>query len=225
MSWSSPRLRLRKKGCATLLSLSIRPSFEQEIIVSQQEDGTYKSEKKQRQITNETKVAHGRIKSSLYIDAANQGVPGKILHEMIRVLSYQVDFQRSVKQGDEFEVMYEVQTDQETGTTIAGDLTYAMLKANGEPIYIYRFNHKNGDVNYYNEQGVSIKKAILQTPVNGARISGEFGWRKKTSGFGLFKDAQGYRLCGAPRDAYYGCRRWVSLKKLAGLARTGNMCA
>lgn len=167
-----------KEGERELLSLSIRPTFEEEIIVAQQEDGTYKSEKKKRNIKQEVKIAQGMIESSLYMDAAQQGVPNKILHEMIRVLSYQIDFQRNVKSGDGFEVMYEVQTDEDSKNTVAGDLVYACLKLNGSPVYIYRYKHKDGDIGFYNENGESIKKAILQTPVDGARISSGYGNRK-----------------------------------------------
>lgn len=167
-----------KKGWKNLLNLTIRPTFEEEVIVAQQEDGSYKSKKKMRKIKTERRAVEGKIHSSLYMDAANLGVPGKILHEMIRVLSYEVDFQRSVKAGDGFEIMYDVQVDEDSGVTVAGELLYACLKYNGSPLLIYRFQHKNGDVNYYNEKGESIKKAILRTPVDGARISSGFGRRK-----------------------------------------------
>lgn len=167
-----------EKGMREVLTLSIRPNFREEIIIVQQEDGSYKSEKKNRQIKQETRVAQGTIQSSLYIDAGKHGVPNKILHELIRVFSYQVDFQRNVKPGDCFELMYDIFVDEENEAALAGELLYASLKIGQSTLYIYRHKHKNGDTAFYNEKGESIKKAILQTPVDGARITSKFGNRK-----------------------------------------------
>lgn len=160
-----------------LLSLLIRPKFEEEILIEQDETGGYKATKQERKITKTIKAAQGKIDNSLYIAASQVGVPGKIIHEMIKAYSYEVDFQRNLKSGDEFELMFELFEDQETGKSIPGDLLFACLKLEGKPSNIYRFQHKDGSIGYYNEAGMSIRKAILQTPVDGARISSGFGFR------------------------------------------------
>lgn len=167
----------KETGKRNLLSLLIRPRFEEQILIEQDETGGYKATKQERKIIKTVKAVQGTIDNSLYIAASQVGVPSKIIHEMIKAYSYEVDFQRNLKSGDEFELMFEIFEDQETGKSMPGDLLFACLKLEGKPSNIYRFQHKDGTIGYYNETGMSIRKAILQTPVDGARISSGFGFR------------------------------------------------
>jgi murein DD-endopeptidase MepM/ murein hydrolase activator NlpD len=97
---------------------------------------------------------------------------------MIRVLSYDVDFQRDVQAGDSFAVMLEQYVDKKGKVVREGDLLYAGMTLSGNPISLYRYVDGNGVPDYYNTKGESVKKALLKTPVNGAKLSSGYGNRK-----------------------------------------------
>jgi murein DD-endopeptidase MepM/ murein hydrolase activator NlpD len=120
----------------------------------------------------------GVITSSLYQTGANAGIPAPILTEVIQAMSYDVDFQRDVKEGDRLDVLYErMQT--EAGVPAGyGDVIYAAITVNGKKKEIFRHETKDGTASWYNGLGESIRKALLKTPINGARISSGFGMRR-----------------------------------------------
>src|SRR6185295_7926091 len=94
-----------------------------------------------------------------------------------KVYSYDVDFQRDLQRGDNMEVLMErLQT--EDGTIAGyGDVLYASLDVGNRKINVYRYTDKGGFTDYYNEKGESLRKALLRTPINGARITSRFGMR------------------------------------------------
>lgn len=124
-------------------------------------------------------IAHyaGTIKSSLYESAQSSGVPAPIIIAMIKALSYDVDFQRDIQSGDGFEVMFEGYYDNKGKLVRHGDMMFASVNLNGKPIAMYRHELEGGTVEYFNEKGESVKKALLKTPVDGAKISSGFGMR------------------------------------------------
>ena len=122
-------------------------------------------------------VLSGKIKSSLYKAAVEAGIEPNIIIEFARIFGFEVDFQRDIRKGDKFEVMYERYVD-DTGKIIqTGKILFAYLDVNNQKIKLYRFESKN-DFDFYDEKGKSIKKALMKTPINGARLSSPFGNRK-----------------------------------------------
>lgn len=117
------------------------------------------------------------INSSLYVAGVNLGIPPAIMIQLIQLYSFDVDFQRDIQPGDSFAVMYENQYD-ETGKAVQqGDITYAALTLQGRTLRLYRYQPGNGDLDYFNEKGESARKALLRTPIDGARLSSGFGMR------------------------------------------------
>lgn len=167
-----------EKNENTLLDLYIRPAIEYEVEVKRAEDGTYKGVKNKKSLEHETKFVSGTIEDSLYRELTKKQVPGKIIHEIIRAFSYDVDFQRDFHPGDTFEVIFDQFTDKEDSLVRAGEIQYAALNLGGEDYVIYRFQPPNGVPDFYKPNGESIRKALLRTPVDGARLSSTFGKRK-----------------------------------------------
>lgn len=130
-----------------------------------------------REVTRQLAHFTGTIKGSLFEAAAAQGVPPPILVELIRAFSYDVDFQRDIQPGDVFEVMFERFVDKKGQVVRDGDITFAKLILSGEAMPIYRYVDSSGAPDYYNPLGESVRKALLRTPVDGARISSGYGMR------------------------------------------------
>ena len=117
------------------------------------------------------------ISRSLYRSAVEQRIPANIIIEFARVYGFQIDFQRDIKKKDSFQIMYEIFTD-ETGKTIeTGNILFANLKLSRKNNPLYYFD-KKGSEGHYDISGKSVKKALMKTPINGARLSSPFGMRK-----------------------------------------------
>ena len=117
------------------------------------------------------------ILDSLYKSAINQKIPPNIIVEFARIYGFQVDFQRDIKKKDSFQIMYEVYIDDKNKIIETGKILFANLKLSGENYSLYYFD-KEGSQGHYDKNGKSVKKALMKTPINGARLSSPFGMRK-----------------------------------------------
>jgi murein DD-endopeptidase MepM/ murein hydrolase activator NlpD len=117
------------------------------------------------------------ILQSLYKTATDQNVPPNIIIEFARIYGFQVDFQRDIRKGDKFQIMYEVFIDDKKKIIQTGEILFANLKLSGQDNSLYYFDKKNVQ-GHYNNNGKSVQKALMKTPINGARLSSSFGMRK-----------------------------------------------
>ena len=122
-------------------------------------------------------VVEGNITNNLYNSATSSGMEPGIIIEFARIFGFEVDFQRDIRKGDKFQVMYERYLDDRSKTVKTGKILYAFLDVNNQKIKLYRFEEKN-DFDFYDTNGKSIRKALMKTPINGARLSSPFGNRK-----------------------------------------------
>ena len=119
----------------------------------------------------------GKILQSLYKTAVDLNVQPNIIIEFARIYGFQVDFQRDIRKNDNFQIMYEVFEDDNGKVFETGNIIFADLKLGGVNNSLYYFD-KKGSEGHYDENGKSVKKALMKTPVNGARLSSSFGMRK-----------------------------------------------
>ena len=122
-------------------------------------------------------VLEGNITNNLYNSATSSGMEPSIIIEFARIFGFEVDFQRDIRKGDKFQVMYERYLDDRNKIVKTGKILYAFLDVNNQKIKLYRFERKN-DFDFYDTKGKSIRKALMKTPINGARLSSPFGNRK-----------------------------------------------
>ena len=123
--------------------------------------------------------AEGVIDSSLYMAAMDEGVPVGVLTKMINTFSFDIDFQRQIRKGDTFSLLYERYQDQDTGQTLkTGNILIGEMVVSGKVNRYYRYQDADGIVDYYNKDGVSARRTLMKTPINGARISSGFGKRR-----------------------------------------------
>jgi murein DD-endopeptidase MepM/ murein hydrolase activator NlpD len=117
------------------------------------------------------------ILQSLYKSATDKKIPANTIIELARIYGFQVDFQRDIRKKDRFQIMYEIFVDENQKIIETGNILYANLILSGEQNSLYYFN-KEGSTGHYDKNGKSIKKALMKTPINGARLSSPFGMRK-----------------------------------------------
>ena len=119
----------------------------------------------------------GKITESLYKTAVDLNVQPNIIIEFARIYGFQVDFQRDIRKNDNFQIMYEVFQDDSGKTFETGNIIFADLKLSGTNNSLYYFD-KKGSEGHYDQNGKSVEKALMKTPINGARLSSAFGMRK-----------------------------------------------
>ena len=117
------------------------------------------------------------ISDSLYRSAVKEKVPANIIIEFARIYGFQVDFQRDIRKNDSFQIMFEVFIDDNQKIIESGEILFANLKLSGENNALYYFDGK-GSEGHYDKNGKSVQKALMKTPINGARLSSPFGMRK-----------------------------------------------
>ena len=117
------------------------------------------------------------IVDSLYKSATNKKIPSNIILEFARIYGFQVDFQRDIRKKDSFQIMFEVFLDDKKNIIETGNILYANLKLSGEDNSLYYFDSKENE-GHYDNSGKSVQKALMKTPINGARLSSSFGMRK-----------------------------------------------
>ena len=135
---------------------------------------------KKKIITNLNKkivFKEGKISQSLYKAAIDLNVQPNIIIEFARVYGFQVDFQRDIRKNDTFQIMYEVFQDDNSKVFETGNIIFADLKLSGTNNSLYYFGKKRNE-GHYNQNGQSVEKALMKTPINGARLSSAFGMRK-----------------------------------------------
>ena len=114
---------------------------------------------------------------SLYKAAIDKKIPANTIIELARIYGFQIDFQRDIKKKDRFQIMYEIFVNENEKIIETGNILYANLILSGEDNSLYFFD-KKGSVGHYDKNGKSIQKALMKTPINGARLSSPFGMRK-----------------------------------------------
>ena len=122
-------------------------------------------------------VIKSEIKNNLYSSAMDEGLEPNIIIEFARIFGFEVDFQRDIRKGDWFEILYERFVDDNNKVQDTGKIIYASMFVNGSEINLYSFND-NKEFGFYDIKGKSIVKSLMKTPINGARLSSRFGMRK-----------------------------------------------
>jgi murein DD-endopeptidase MepM/ murein hydrolase activator NlpD len=161
-----------------LLSVNFSPTIEHDITIGRATDGGFTAQSTEKKLVAKFHRAGAKIDSSLYLAAMQAGIPAEVVVQMIHMFSYEVDFQRDIKPGDTFEVLYNYYYTPDGQPAKQGDISYATMHLGSRTVALYRYQPPNGDpVEYFDAKGQSAKSMLMKTPVDGARISSGFGMR------------------------------------------------
>lgn len=142
------------------------------------QDGSFSVASVKEPTTKELRRAHGRVRTSLFQAAYDAGIPSSAMNELVQAFAYDVDFQREIHPGDTIEVLTEREVTKDGRVGAMGKPSYAKLTLQGKTHEIFRFKNSVGTEGWYTASGQSVKKSLLRTPVNAARISSGFGMRR-----------------------------------------------
>ena len=160
-------------------ALKLSFSKTNDIFVWQDNFNTYHSQIFLRPTKLEETFIKGTINSSLYKSAVKLGMPENTLFEMVRLLGFSVDFQREIRKGDSFEVMFTKQIDLIENRVIdTKPINFVSIILSGHELNFFEYKDKYGFSGYYDENGKSSKRTIMKTPINGARLSSKYGSRR-----------------------------------------------
>jgi murein DD-endopeptidase MepM/ murein hydrolase activator NlpD len=163
----------------TLQAVRLQPDVERSVTVARQDDGSFASSVEAVHLDEHATRAGGRISDSLYMAMDRAGVPANLISEFIRIYSWDVDFQREIQDGDSFEIYFDRYEDAAGRMVKTGPLLYASLTLSGERHQLYLFTPSDdGNPDYFDEKGHSARKALLLTPIDGARLTSGFGKRR-----------------------------------------------
>ena len=161
-----------------LAGLSLNLDFESDVRVARVETGGFDVETSERELVRRTEAARSVIEDSLYLAGRRAEVHDDALMELIRLFSWDVDFQHDIHAGDSFDIVYDVLSTADGEQTRVDYLQYASLELRGTRLEAYRFVHANGSAGYYDADGRSVRKWLMRTPIDGARLSSGFGKRR-----------------------------------------------
>ena len=162
----------------TIIKFLLQISNKERIILTQDlQKKTFNQKILLTKLKKEIVYRENTILQSLYKSAINKKIPANVITEFARIYGFQVDFQRDIKKQDKFQIMYEIFTDEKKRLIESGNILYANLIMSGEDNSLYYFD-KKGAEGHYDKNGKSVRKALMKTPINGARLSSPYGMRK-----------------------------------------------
>ena len=162
----------------TIKEFLFQISNKEKIVLTQDlENKNFKEEIILTKLKKEILYKENIISLSLYKSAVDQTIPINVILDFARIYGFQVDFQRDIRKFDKFQIMYEAFVDEDEKIIETGNILFANLILSGEDNSLYFFD-KEGSIGHYDKNGKSIQKALMKTPINGARLSSPFGMRK-----------------------------------------------
>ena len=141
-------------------------------------DNKFVANKIEKVLYKKTVLGEGLIKSSLFQAAQKENIDAEVIVEFARIYGFEIDFQRDIRKNDIFQIVYDKYVDDDGELQKNGEIIYAYMKNKGREIALYRFVDRKGIPGYYQTNGKSIEKALMKTPINGARLSSSYGMRK-----------------------------------------------
>ncbi len=165
-------------GEKEFISITIEPKIGHRITAKKNESNGFSSFEEHDTLKSQLMRFEGKIRSSLLSTAIEKGVPKSVTYNFAKLFSNIVDFQKDIRSGDSFQIMYEQFVDTNGNNVKIGKILFASLVLRNEKIALYRYADKKGNSDYYDSNGQSVRKALSRRPISGARITSGYGMRR-----------------------------------------------
>ena len=166
-------------GKPQFLGYRFDSSTDRMVQVSLQGTGNFAARQVEKIVTRVYSRADGQIETSLFGAGVKAGAPPQVMLQMVRLFSFAVDFQRDLHGGEKFHIMYRSQMDESGRIVRHGDIVYVSLTVGGKTQKLYLYERlKGGTAQYLNERGQGNRRALMKTPIDGARLTSRYGYRK-----------------------------------------------
>ena len=188
----SKKIDLRKLNVGTLIEtytksvndkkiineIIIYPDIEKKIYVKKVNNKFIAGEDKKK-LFSKLKLYEVEIHNSIYESLKKIDTPDEIIMEFVQLYSFDIDFQRDIRKGNKIKIFFEIYTDSQNNYIKSGNINFSEINLDDESYELYRFQSEGDEfVEYFNSDGKSATKALMKTPINGARLSSGFGMRK-----------------------------------------------
>jgi len=188
----SKKIDLRKLKVGTLIEtytksvndkkiineIIIYPDIEKKIYV-QKVNNKFVAGEDKKKLFSKLKFYEVEIHNSIYESLKKIDTPDEIIMEFVQLYSFDIDFQRDIRKGNKIKIFFEIYTDSQNNYIKSGNINFSEIILDNESYELYRFQSEGDEfVEYFNSDGKSATKALMKTPINGARLSSGFGMRK-----------------------------------------------
>ncbi len=171
--------KIDKRSSPKILEFKVEVSKKKEILFSRTDNNkSFVSKIIEKDLEKVISFKEGVIRTSLYNTAVELNIKPNIIIEFARLYGFQVDFQRDIWKNDSFQIIYEEFKNSEGKVIETGEIIYANLNLQNKDIQLYKFEYEKNKIDYFDENGKSMRKTLMKTPINGARLSSSFGKRK-----------------------------------------------
>ncbi len=171
--------KIDKRNLPKLIEFKIEISKKKELLFTKNIDNkSFISKTFEKNLDKVITFKEGKITSSLYNTALKLKIKPSVIIEFARLYGFQVDFQRDIWKNDSFQIIYEEFKNKEGKVIEAGEIIYANLNLQEKDLQLYKFEYEKNKIDYFDENGKSMRKTLMKTPINGARLSSSFGKRK-----------------------------------------------
>ena len=171
--------KIDKRNDPKILEFKVEVSKKKELYFARSTDEkSFISKTIEKNLDKFITYKEGKITSSLYNSAINLKIKPNIIIEFARLYGFQVDFQRDIWKDDSFQIIYEEFKNMSGEVVETGEIIYANLNLQNKDIQLYKYEYEKDKIDYFDENGKSMRKTLMKTPINGARLSSSFGKRK-----------------------------------------------
>ena len=171
--------KIDKKNTPQILEFKIEINKKKEILFSKKNGAkVFKSKIIEKNFDKKIVYKESKITKSLYQTAISLNIKPNIIIEFARLYGFQVDFQRDIWKDDSFQIIYEEFIDKDKNIVETGEIIFANLNLQNEDLNLYKFEYEKDKIDYFDENGKSMRKTLMKTPINGARLSSSYGKRK-----------------------------------------------
>ena len=169
---------IKKNNISEINRIILPINFNTDLVLERNKNLTYSIKKVNLKIVSELNSKNFVINTSLFEDGKKSNLPLSILSDVIQLYSFDIDFQRDIQKGNKLEILYESYFNTDRKKISYGKIKYINLILQNNSLEYFIFNTSDGFFDYFNKEGKNVKKALMKTPLDGAKLSSSYGMRK-----------------------------------------------